>query len=317
MSTPPPAAWGSSTWSAERSFKLLTLVSTASPAVQRLFLRTQRPCLQQAPQVSDRRRRGAPSRRAPAPAQAQTVPKPMTARQAEKRAHSRFDLRQKHLARKMWASVRIAQKLLAWQKRSWSHKPPQATPPTAPPPPSQQQQQLALPAPQQATPPAAAPAPPSQQQQQLALPAPQQATPPAAPPPPSQQQMVDRRWAEIRACIRTSLALPAPPQATPPAAPAPPSQQQLVAAARAGLDATELQDHRGSKRSPARTPPPKAAPSRPPSAGRKKKVRGGESLQVEFAAAAPPAAAAQQPYTATTYHAAALAHAANPHHPLA
>ena len=53
------------------------------------------------------------------------------------------------------------------------------------------------------------------------------------------------------------------------AQPAPPSQQPstaLVAAARASLDASELQDDRGSKRDAlARTPPSAAAPERPPS----------------------------------------------------
>ena len=88
------------------------------------------------------------------------------------------------------------------------------------------------------------------------------------------------------------------------------AQEQLVAAARAGLDASELQDSRGSKRAPARTPPPKAASPRPPLAGRQKKSRWGANLHAALAAAAQPAAALQQ-HTATNYITAALA-AANP-----
>ena len=111
-----------------------------------------------------------------------------------------------------------------------------------------------------------------------------------------------------------ALAAPSPP-APALAAPPPPSQQQpsaLAAAARAALDACEMQDGRGSKRDAlARTPPrPTAAPTPAPSAepARKKMAHGG--LGSAFAAAAP-AAAAPQPLTATSYHPAALA-AADP-----
>ena len=54
----------------------------------------------------------------PAPARAQAVPKPRTAAQIARHERSQKQLRQKHLARKMWASVRIASRLLAWRIRA-------------------------------------------------------------------------------------------------------------------------------------------------------------------------------------------------------
>ena len=54
----------------------------------------------------------------PAPARAQAVPKPRTAAQIARHERSQKQLRQKHLARKMWASVRIASRLLAWRCRA-------------------------------------------------------------------------------------------------------------------------------------------------------------------------------------------------------
>ena len=102
------------------------------------------------------------------------------------------------------------------------------------------------------------------------------------------------------------------------AAPAPP--EQLVVAARATLDDSELQDHRGSKRdASARTPPPKpslrhpvlADQLQPPPPG-KKKSRGGAACNAALAAAHAAADAPAQLYTATTYAAAALA-ASDPH----
>ena len=71
----------------------------------------------------------------------------------------------------------------------------------------------------------------------------------------------------------------------------------LAAAARASLDASEMQDVRGSKRDAlARTPPrPAAPPTRPPPAEPRKKTRSGR-LDAAFAAAA----AVPQPWCART-----------------
>ena len=114
---------------------------------------------------------------------------------------------------------------------------------------------------------------------------------------------------------------PPPLHAEPPAAaqPAPPSQQPstaLVAAARASLDASELQDDRGSKRDAlARTPPSASAPERPPppaDARKRPASRGGRQLEAALARAAPAAEPEVQPATAENYAAHALAAAANP-----
>ena len=106
------------------------------------------------------------------------------------------------------------------------------------------------------------------------------------------------------------------------AQPAPPSQQPsaaLVAAARASLDASELQDARGSKRDAlARTPPSAAAPERPPppaDARKRPASRGGAQLEAALARAAPAAAPEVQPITADNYATIAIARAANPHSP--
>jgi hypothetical protein len=53
----------------------------------------------------------------PAPARAQAVPKPETAAQLARRERSQIRLRQKRLASKMWATIRIASRLLAWRRR--------------------------------------------------------------------------------------------------------------------------------------------------------------------------------------------------------
>ena len=105
---------------------------------------------------------------------------------------------------------------------------------------------------------------------------------------------------------------------------APPSQQPsaaLVAAARASLDASELQDARGSKRDAlARTPPSAAAPERPPppaDARKRPASRGGAQLEAALARAAPAAAPEVQPITADNYATIAIARAANPHPPSA
>ena len=69
-----------------------------------------------AQQVAGRRPR-------PAPARAQAVSKPRTAAQIARHERSQKQLRQKHLARKMWASVRIASRLLAWWSRAGALRP--------------------------------------------------------------------------------------------------------------------------------------------------------------------------------------------------
>ena len=252
----------------------------------------------------------------PAPARAQAVPKPRTAAQIARHERSQKQLRQKHLARKMWASVRIASRLLAWRCRARYNGIPAS--------------QLGL---------FRARIPELLEERGCPLLTSVVALVRGCPPWTLEEggrclksEVLLAR--HTRAALPTTptssaataqlppaLALVARPPATQLAPPPPPSQpppSALAAAARAALDACEMQDSRGSKRDAlARTPPrPNAAPTLPPSAepAPKKSARG-RGLGSEFAAAAP-AAAAPQPLTATSYHPAALA-AANPYHLLA
>ena len=116
-------AFGSPTWSAEKDFALLMLLAGGNrKAAQQLWLRKGRirappgaGAQQSAPKAAQQVAGLQPK---PAPAQAQAVPKPETAAQLARRERSQLQLRQKHLARKMWACVRIASRLLAWRTRS-------------------------------------------------------------------------------------------------------------------------------------------------------------------------------------------------------
>jgi hypothetical protein len=60
----------------------------------------------------------------PSPARAQAVPiaKPGTAAQLARRERSQIRLRQKHLASKMWATIRVVSRLLAWRGRARAHR---------------------------------------------------------------------------------------------------------------------------------------------------------------------------------------------------
>ena len=250
----------------------------------------------------------------PAPARAQSVPKPETAAQLARRERSQIRLRQKHLASKMWATIRIASRLLAWRHRTRVRCVGSASPALL-----DRAAELRGFVERDAgrishRDAAAAAHLGFYRQRRLPIlvgtlllqqwPSARARCPrPAALPAPSTESTV-------AAQPRPALALAAPP---PPSQP-PPSA--LAAAARVALDACELQDDRGSKRTAlTRTPPrPAAPPKPPPPAEPRKKTRGG-GIDSAFAAAAP-AAAAQPPPTATDYHAAALA-AADPNRRIA
>ena len=118
-----PALRGSAEWSARRELALLLGLTRGNLyAAQRLWLRKER-IKAEASQVASA---GAPQasqqpagcQAKPAPARAQAVPKPETAAQLARRERSQIRLRQKHLASKIWASVRIASRLLAWWTRA-------------------------------------------------------------------------------------------------------------------------------------------------------------------------------------------------------
>jgi hypothetical protein len=322
MSSP---AHGSPWWSAEKDFALLMLLTGGNrKAAQRLWLRKVRIHREAPPDAGASAPKAATAKPQPAPARAQAVPKLETAAQLARRARSQIRLRQKHLASKIWASVRIASRLLAWSTRAKAlrnrddseggtrecraraldgfvgycayFRPRAAAMATS---------GLSI---------LAVGRRPILVGRLLV-----QQWPSAV------GRLLVQQWpsARARSCPRPA-ALPAPstsstvaaqPQpALALAAPPPPSQpppSALAAAARVALDACELQEDRGSKRNAlTRTPPrPAAPPTPPPPAEPRKKTRGG-GLGSAFAAAAP-AAAAQPPHTATDYHAAALA-AADP-----
>ena len=226
----------------------------------------------------------------PAPARAQAVPKPRTAAQIARHERSQKQLRQKHLARKMWASVRIASRLLAWRIRAHALR---------------CERTFFVNHPGLCS---------SMVLSHLILPI-------------RVGKLLVQQWPSARARRPPPAALPAPPTSSAAAAqllpapalaaPPPPSQQPhlaLAAAARASLDACEMQDDRGAKRDAlARTPPrPAAPPTRPPPAEPRKKTRGVATFEAALAAAAP-AAAAPQPHTdAATSHTFALS-TANPY----
>ena len=78
-------------------------------AAQRLWLRKVRIHREAPPDAGASAPKAATAKPQPAPARAQAVPKPETAAQLARRERSQIWLRQKHLASKMWASVRIMQ----------------------------------------------------------------------------------------------------------------------------------------------------------------------------------------------------------------
>ena len=278
-------------------------------AAQQLWLRKVRIHREAPPDAGASAPKAATAKPQPAPARARAVPKLETAAQLARRERSQIRLRQKHLASKVWASVRIASRLLAWRRRV--HLRLQAAELV-------RKRANALDvcyrcverdASNRTTNRNAVVAANMCSERRLPI---------------LVGRLLVQQWPRARARCLRSAALPAPstsstvaaqPQpALALAAPPPPSQpppSALAAAARATLDACELQGDRGSKRDAlTRTPPrPAATPMPPPPAEPRKKTRGG-GLDSAFAAAAP-AAAAQPPHTATDYHAAALA-AADP-----
>ena len=94
-------------------------------AAQQLWLRKVRIHREAPPDAGASAPKAATAKPQPAPARARAVPKLETAAQLARRERSQIRLRQKHLASKMWATIRIASRLLAWRRRA--HLRPQAT----------------------------------------------------------------------------------------------------------------------------------------------------------------------------------------------
>ena len=297
----------SAKWHARREYELLKLVAhQGSEETRELFLRMRLQGHHSPPEA----RQAAGRRAKPAPARARVVPKQKTAAQLAKSERDRERLRRKHLAR----VAKVAPMLQAWLRRARANLEQRRAP--APP---------ATPTrPSVAVPESGADPPPFRAEVNTEADA-----DPLAPATlytylsiTKMDAYQDKSFEELRwerYSEGNTLEAAEPPAA---AQPAPPSQQPsaaLVAAARASLDASELQDARGSKRDAlARTPPSASAPERPPppaDARKRPASRGGAQLEAALARAAPAAAPEVQPITADNYATIAIARAANPHSP--
>ena len=270
-------------WAAQKEFALLSLVAEhGTSKTKKLYLQKQRTFA-----FSLQSTGGQPSQRraaTDAAAQQNAGRRPAaTACQIARRERSQKKLRMKHLSSKLWASIRVASRLLAWRARA-----------------------------------CAAPGGESEVTGRFLI-----LTRKPLPFGPGRKVLtrphLTRKMLPVSLLPRPTPAAPALP-APPPVQPSP---AQLAAAARASLDETELQDARGSKRdATARTPPPKSNPTNPnptsprmPAPAGTKKSRGGAACAAALAAAAP--AAAPQLCTATTYATAALAASNPPYTPTA
>ena len=264
MSSPPLR--GTAEWSATREVALLLgLTGGNRYAAQQLWLRKER-IKAEASQVASAgppqaSQQPAGYRAKPAPAQAQAVPKQRTPAQLARNERSRERLFQKHLAK----VAKVHPMLQAWLRRARaSLGQPMELQPVPPATPTR---------PSVAVPESGAGQPPFQAEvvnlpclagTQSDLPNARLLSITAM------AAYQDKSFEELRwEHYSKGNVLEARPPAEPPAAaqPAPPSQQPstaLVAAARASLDASDLQDDRGSKRDTlARTPPPCHRPRAP------------------------------------------------------
>ena len=306
MASPPLR--GSPEWSARREAEVLLLLTRGNYyAAQRLWLQREREKVEASQHASA----GSPQasqwaagcQAKPTTAKARDAPKPKRKKSAARLAKDRKRLNHKRLASKVWAFVRVARKLIAWSRRARANleRREASTSPVTPTRPSGT-----------VTESAAALCPP------LLFPQPDGFFTSISVLPFYQDKSFEElRWEHYSGGDVQLVAPPAEPPAA--AQPAPPSQQPstaLVAAARASLDASELQDDRGSKRDAlARTPPSASAPERPPppaDARKRPASRGGRQLEAALARAAPAAEPEVQPTTAENYAAHALAAAANP-----
>ena len=295
----------SAKWLALREYELLKLVAhRGSEETRELFLRMRLQGHHSPPEA----RQAAGRRAKPAPARARVEPKQKTAAQLARSERDRERLRRKHLAK----VAKVAPRLQAWLRRARANLEQRRAPA---PPATPTRPSVAVPESGADLPPFRAevdadPLAPATIYTYLSI--------------TKMDAYQDKSFEELRwenYSEGNTLEAAEPPAE---AQPAPPSQQPsaaLVAAARASLDASELQDARGSKRDAlARTPPPAAAPERPPppaDARKRPASRGGAQLEAALARAAPAAAPEVQPITADNYATIAIARAANPPPPSA
>ena len=267
---------GSPEWAAQKEFALLSLVAEhGTSKTKKLYLQKQRTFA-----FSLQSTGGQPSQRraaTDAAAQQNAGRRPAaTACQIARRERSQKKLRMKHLSSKLWASIRVASRLLAWRARAC------AAPGCKP---EVSGRFLVLTKTRSGYPLGHVLAKPYLTRKMLPVASLAKPTPaaPALPAPPPVQPSP----AQLAAAARASL-----------------DETELQDARGSKRDAT------------ARTPPPKSNPTNPnptsprmPAPAGTKKSRGGAACAAALAAAAP--AAAPQQCTATTYATAALA-ASNP-----
>ena len=110
-------ASGTPEGSARREFELLLLLGGSRKAAVQLWLRKQR-IYANAQQAAGRPATEAKGSRGAAERQAGGESKPETAAQAARRHRSERRLREKHLARKIWAAVRVRKHLSRWCERA-------------------------------------------------------------------------------------------------------------------------------------------------------------------------------------------------------
>ena len=110
-------ASGTPEGSARREFELLLLLGGSRKAAVQLWLRKQR-IYANAQQAAGRPATEAKGSRGAAERQAGGESKPETAAQAARRHRSEHRLREKHLARKIWAAVRVRKHLSRWCERA-------------------------------------------------------------------------------------------------------------------------------------------------------------------------------------------------------
>ena len=115
--------WGSPEWAARREVEVLKLLCDGNVAkMQKLWLRKQRSVASCSRQPAGGQPRPKQQSRAARPElePAAAQPKQQTQAQAARKERSRKRLRQKHLASRLWACVRIAVRLQAWRVRATS-----------------------------------------------------------------------------------------------------------------------------------------------------------------------------------------------------
>jgi len=263
-------SWGSPEWAARREVEVLKLLCDGNVSkMQNLWLRKQSVVANSRQLAGGQPRPKQQSRAALPELEPAAQPKQQTQAQAARRARSQKRLCLKHLAKRLWACVRVAARLKAWRVRArrigapephgQAGRRPLAAAPAlfdaegrfgsvcgaCKPVPQHRPTRKVLPDDSSAERPAVAAA--------AAAPATVVRT---------YREMMEEKAARARRSP-TAQPLPAPPPpASLMAAPAPPGRpgldsEQLAAAARETLDDSELQDFRGSKRdATARTPPP-------------------------------------------------------------